>query len=295
MAADRLFSRVEAWICRDPNVVSAALFGSRARSPGHTAAWDRWSDIDLHLIASKPGRVELVDWAVQFADFGYVTHTTRPATGGVRKITIIFTEGEIDLILVPVRYMQIAQLACSVGWHKRISLVREPLDTLATILSGGYRFLKGEAQWGRFYHRIATEMNGFRIADSAAENIANGFLCDLIWVRQKILRGEEIAVQRMIHRSLIEANVLLLHELRLRKGLSTFQQGRRIEQLASEREVEFLRWRGDLSVSGVYEGTERLLAGVVALMGELVPHWSVPPNFQAALINLTSQRPTPAN
>jgi hypothetical protein len=55
-------------------------------------------------------------------------------------------------------------------------------------------------------------------------------VCDYVWTLRKIDRGELVAAQRMLHRELVETNLRLLHELRLRRGERSFPEGRRIEQ-----------------------------------------------------------------
>ena len=70
--------------------------------------------------------------------------------------------------------------------------------------------------------------------------LADGFVCDYLWTIRKIERGELLAAQRMLHRSLAETNIRLLHEIKLRKGQLTFPEGRRAEFVLNGNELSAL-------------------------------------------------------
>lgn len=286
-----LMGALEQWCQRETAVCSAVLFGSQARERNHTSAADSWSDIDLHIITSAATRIEKADWSHLLPDQHFCLQVARPATGGVRKLTVLFAEGEADLVLVPAAKFRLAALAMTLGLHRKFPRVRDPLNRLATIMSGGYRFLKGENRWGRFYSRIVAEMEGYRLDDDEVRRLAEVFLCDLLWVLQKLERGELIAAQRAIHASLIETNVQLLHEARLRRWQPTFQQARRLERIVSSAELATVRVSARHETDELRRAAWSAYDGLKILMGELLPHWKVSEGM-VALLAPHSPRPT---
>ncbi len=71
-----------------------------------------------------------------------------------------------------------------------------------------------------------------RLDDAAVRNLAACFRCDQRWLERKLARRELVAAQRMLHLGLVEANLRLLHELRLRRKERSFPEGRRLERIA---------------------------------------------------------------
>lgn len=271
------------WMENCAAVHSAVLFGSHARSPCAVASADEWSDIDFHLIVDDNVDIAAIDWDRELPGFGFIVAVPRTATGGVRKVTLVFILGEADLIIVPRRKMQLAQWGMRMRLHNRWPMLADALNAMATIMSGGYRFVKGEQAWAGFYRTVVTQMPGVRISDLEAIRLAHVFLCDLLWTKQKLRRGELIAAQRMLHRSLVETNVVLLHELRLRLGLPTFQQARRLEQLAGVHELEYVRFSAALDAVELARGADKCLSGLTSLMHQLVPAWRIPGRWRKLL------------
>jgi hypothetical protein len=95
----------------------------------------------------------------------------------------------------------------------------------------GWRFLKGEREWGAFYARVLAEVDDPRLGDPQIRRLGDTFVYDYLWTLRKISRGEFVAAQRMLQRELAETNLRLVHELRLRRGEPSFPEGRRAEQL----------------------------------------------------------------
>jgi hypothetical protein len=58
-------------------------------------------------------------------------------------------------------------------------------------------------------------------------------VCDYVSTHRKLQRGELLAAQRWLHHQLAEANFRLAHELRLRRGQTSFPDARRIERLSN--------------------------------------------------------------
>ncbi len=278
-----LLAALQRWLQSERGVDAAILFGSQVRAAGGAAAADGWSDVDLHLITSAAARLEKMDWAQALPGQRLCLQVVRPATSGVRKVTLLFEDGEVDLVLVPTAKLRLASLLMKLGLHRRIGFVAAGLNNLSTIMGGGYRFLKGESAWGGFLARVVGEMAGFRIDDAQVCELADTALCDLLWVLQKLERGELVAAQRILHRSVMETNVVLLHELRVRRGEPTFQQARRVERLVTTTQLAALQISARLDSSELRAAAWGTLAGLKSLMTELVPAWSVPKGVEKLL------------
>ena len=266
------------------------LFGSNAREPLRI---NRWSDFDLHVITSAPWRFERMDWA-RVAPASEVCLTAlRPATGGVQKLTVVFSRGQFDLVIVPQARIERVRRAFLRGVPALSPPVTSALNEMATCLRTGYRFLKGEAEWGAFYARVVSEMSGVRLNDTAIDQLANLFVCDLLWTLQKLERGELVAAQHVLHRQLSEVNLRLVRELRLREGksLPSFGLGRRVEELLSRSELKRIRVDARLNRESLRRAVWNLYAGLCQLMGELRPSWSVP---KSMITLLRRYSPTPA-
>jgi predicted nucleotidyltransferase len=273
-AQSDLLASLEDWVKSERMVKAAVLFGSQARPRGMAAA-DQWSDIDLHLVAHTPARLERVDWSRTLPNQLLLHQVVRPATGGVRKVTALFAGGEADFVLVPAMKFRLAGLAVALGLHHRIGFLRDALNSLATIMGGGYRFLKGEKAWGSTYARIVGELPGFRVSDAEACRLADVSLCDLLWVLQKLERGELVAAQRILHRAVLETNLVLLHEARTRRRETTFQQARRVESLLTPAELGRVQVDAGLQREALQRAAWRTYEGLQGLMTELVPAWRV--------------------
>ena len=275
----RAFGRaIPGWLAAEPTVQSAVLFGSGVQCGDSSA--DQWADFDLHLVVADAARLERVDWA-------------RPATGGVRKVTAVFAAGQIDLVMVPAAQMRLARLAMRLGLQTRLRFLENALNEMATCLATGYRFLKGEKQWGAFYARVVAEMPGVRLADAEVRQLADVFLCELLWVLQKLERGELAAAQLMLHGSLAETNFRLVRELQLRRRepLPSFGLARRVETLLRSDELARVTINAPLEREALRRAAWQSFDGLAALVRELVPDWQIPPPM---LVLLANHRPKPA-
>ncbi len=274
---------VERWLTADPRVCVAILFGSSARTQHEHAAADDWSDLDLHVVTTDAAALERVNWPEALPDQEFCFQAVRPATGGVRKATVLFKTGQLDLVLVPLSRLKLGRLALRLGFHRKSGPVRRAFNEINTCIRSGYRFLKGEAEWSGFYARIAGEMSGVRLSDDEAIQRAGVSLCDALWILQKLERGELAAAQHLLHRSLAETNFALVRELRLRRGepLPSFGLGRRVETLLPAHELAWVRIDARLHHAELKAAVSRALQGLAALMAELVPAWRVPPEMAA--------------
>lgn len=274
-----LLADITAWLEREPRVKSAVLFGSSARaSEGITQGAARRADLDLHLVTPAPAELEQIDWAQALPGQAFRHQAVRPATGGVRKATVLFASGEMDLVLVPQEPFHQASLALEHGRHRENPQLMVALNEVATCLRSGYRFLKGEKEWGAVYARIDAEMPSVRLGDAEAKVLADIFLCDLLWVLQKIDRGELAAAQHLLHRSLAETNFRYIRELRLRRGepLLSFGLGRKVEAILPPEELTWVQVSARLEADELRRAAQTAFRGMQALMEKLMPAWRVP-------------------
>ena len=281
-----LLADIMAWLERDPRVKSAVLFGSSARaSEGSGTEASRRADLDLHLVTPTPAELEQVDWPRALPGQAFRHQAVRPATGGVRKATVLFAAGEMDLVLVPEEPFRQASLALEHGKHRENPVLMAALNEVATCLHSGYRFLKGEKEWGVFYARIASEMPGVRLGDAEAKQLADIFLCDLLWVLQKLDRGELAAAQHLLHRSLAETNYRYIRELRLRRGepLLSFGLGRKVESILPPDELAWVQVSARREAGELRQAAQASFQGIQALMTQLVPAWRVPAGARALI------------
>jgi hypothetical protein len=273
----------EAWLQAEPAIRSAVLFGSRARAAQTAAPADQWSDVDLHIVTRSPRKIVDTRWESVVRDSPYCLKVVRSATGGVNKLTVLFASGEADLVLVPLSRMRLGALALKLGLHRRVRIVADALNAFAMPLSYGYRFIKGESAWGPLYARIVSEMEGFRLDNDKVRQLATVSLYEQFYALQKLQRGELVAAQRVLHRSLGETNIMLLHELRVRRGELSIQQARRVEQLASPQQLSTVQISARLEKEELFSAILKAGEALKMLVGELDPDWSVTPPMQALL------------
>jgi hypothetical protein len=270
-----LLASLSHWINQENAIRSAVLFGSHARPQTHTAAADALSDIDLHLVVDSPKKILTLDWRSTLPGLTLDFKVARSASGGVAKLSLSFTNGEADLVLVPTYRMRTAHFLTTLRIQRKFGQIDSALNALATVISGGYRFLKGEDRWGHFYRTIVENQPGFRVSDSQAHRMAEDYIYDMLWVMKKLKRGELIAAQRILHRSLLETNVILLHELRIRQGKITFQQARRVELLLSPIEINAIRVSSPLETTSLRQAVRQSFDGLQLIMRGLVPEWKI--------------------
>lgn len=283
-----LLEDVARGLAKDRNVKSVVLFGSRAREQGLVAAADGWSDIDLHVIVANVARFVSASHLAALVNSPLRLQVKRSASGGVNKVTMLYDHAEMDLVVIPQWQMRWARLGLRLGWHQRITLLRIALNEMSTIMRGGYRFLKGENEWGAFYARVVTQLPGQRLGETEVRAMADGFLCDYLWVRQKLARGEFIAAQRGLHHLLAETNYRLTHELRLRKNLDSYREARRLEKLLQPEELSALQISARLAAEELQQSAAQALNTMQGLVGELLPEWR-PPKEYAVMVQQATQ------
>jgi hypothetical protein len=222
-----------AWAERTPSVNALTLIGSRERKTTDVL-WrpDKQSDWDFQIVTSTPEMFANGTWTRELQGPKLLVYSARVARiGGVPKINAIFEGAEVDFVVVPIELFKKMKRIVARGLHRKEGEARQFIQNLAVVIRPGWRFLKGAEHWDALYRQAIAEVTDPRLSDDAALQLANGFVCDLVWTRRKIERGELSAAQRMLHRELAETNFRLLHELKLRQGKRSFPEARRLELL----------------------------------------------------------------
>lgn len=235
-----ILERISGWSRSRWHVTSLVVFGSQVAVLGSSRKSDGLSDVDLQIVTWRPSLFLGPEWTSIFGEHVSL-YVTRNASGGVFKATALWSNGAaLDVIVVSSWQMWFARIVVAFGLHRRSQLISSALSELATVLRGGYSVLKGGVLWARFYNTVVEEVVGDRISDARICRMADEFVCDCVWVRQKIARGEFIAARRTMVRSLWECNVKLLYELMKRQGREAWRDARRIEGLAQGDEVKLV-------------------------------------------------------
>ncbi|MBC7368427.1 MAG: hypothetical protein H7343_16720 [Undibacterium sp.] len=257
-----------AWAVRTPAIKALVLIGSRERQTSD-AVWraDDQSDWDFQVITSEPQVFATKAWTSGLTGAELKVYAARVARiGGVPKVNAIFAGAEADFVVLPAALMRTMKLAVALNLHRREGKVRRGLRDLAVVIRPGWRFLKGGETWDPLYRRVVADVADARLGDEAARGLADVFVCESVWVRRKIERGELLTAQRMIHRELAETNFRLLHELKLRRGERSFPEARRIERIAAEAELSAVSVSATLEA----EALRAALAKSAATLRELM-------------------------
>lgn len=280
-----LLKSVTAWIESEASIKVAVIFGSSARELNNPGPADRWSDIDIQVVTTDVRGIEQLNWKCILPEEKYCLQILRPATGGVRKITVLFEAGQIDLVIIPASQLYMARLAMFIGLQKYLGRLQTALNEIHASIRMGYRFVKGKDDWETFYEKIRAEMPGVRLTNSEARNLADVFICEMLWIFQKLDRGELSAAQRALHCSLAETNFRLLRELRLRNGgqLPSFGLARHVETILPSAELAWVQVDARLTRSELRRATWNMLIGLTAIMMKLSSEWNVSPPMMALL------------
>ena len=272
-----LGEKVAAWAATEPSVQALVLFGSRVRAADEKVwAADAQSDWDFAVIGSQAKLFADARWAhgLGLPIKAYAVRTAQ--IGGVPKIAVVFVGAEADFVIQPAGRLRLARGAMALGLHRRAGRLQRTLQDLAVVIRPGWKFLKGGEAWEPFYRRVVDEVPDPRLTEAEARMLAEGFVCDVIWTHHKIERGELLAAQRMIHRSLAEINFRLLHELRLRRGERSFPEARRIERVGQSTEIASVAVVATPDAVALREAANKCSATLRDLMRALAPDWRWP-------------------
>ena len=278
-----LLDSLRLWMKDQADVRVAAVFGSHARSlSGEGQPADPWSDVDLQIVTTRPDRYRSRAWTAQLQGQALHAYAVRPVFGGVQKVTALFSGGEADFVIIPYRRLWLGRLAFNLGLHRRVAGIQRGLGEFALVMSFGQKVLKGGPGWQRFYTRAVKEIPLAHLTDEEASALGEGAYVDATSILGKLARGEYVAVQRWLHRSLIETNFRIMHELRVRKGVVSYPDGRRVESLLSPEELAAVRFEVGLDEASlraaIFTATAatRRLVAVLAAVEVLAAIWPLP-------------------
>ena len=266
-----LEERIAKWAAHQPAIDALVLMGSRVRASDDNV-WraDPQSDWDFQIFTSQPALFEKPDWLQELGIAVKAYAVRRTAIGSVPKIAVLFDGGEADLVIVPVGPWRRARWLMFLGVHRYSARLRAQLRDLAVVIRPGWKFLKGADAWEPFYRRVVAEIDDPRLSDAAIRNLAESFVCDMVWTLRKIERGEFLAAQRMLHRSLVETNIRLLHELKLRRQERSFPEARRAERVLAAHELELIATSAAPAAGSLRAAVDKCAASCRQLTAELV-------------------------
>jgi len=230
------------WANRQPAIEGLVLIGSRQR-PADAAleVADAESDWDFHVITRNLGTFLQPAWAKELSGYGLRAYSVRTAAiGAVPKVAAIFDGADVDLVLIPVSVMRKVRWRGRLGLHRKPGWTQRRMQDVAEVIRPGWRFLKDTGGWGAFYQKTVDEVSDPWLSDHQIVQLAEGVVCDSVWVKRKIARGEYRTAQRTIYREIYEVNLQLNHELRHRRGAKTFTKARRLERIATPAELAAL-------------------------------------------------------
>jgi aminoglycoside 6-adenylyltransferase len=229
-AYERLLDRFVAWAQTQPDIRAAIIVGSRARVDRPA---DEWSDLDLLIITTDPGRLlARTDWLENLGT-PWLTFLEPTATGSGTERRVLF-EGGLDVDFVPAPLELVQQFAAG-GWPPEI----------AAVMRRGMRFVLDK-------DGLATSLE-LPLGEPPAPqpptqdrflNLVNDFWYHAVWVAKKLRRGE-LWTARLCCDSYMKRLVLTMIEWHTgaASGWSgdTWHNGRFLEQWADPRAVEGLR------------------------------------------------------
>jgi hypothetical protein len=272
-----LGSRIIEWASANDAIQLLVVIGSQARRMiGSRMAADRHSDWDFQIATSAPDAFKRANWTQPLGLDSLAYVHRRGRLGSVNKVTAVFAQGELDLVIMPYPVlMELGRMTIN-GVLPEDPTARQALIDLATVLQGGYRIIKGREEFGSFFDFVARSVPTARLSDDLICEIANGFVCDYVSTLRKIQRGENIAAQRWLHLHLVEINLRLIHELRQREGAVTFPDGRRLESARDPR-VAAISVEAILDGESLRRAAERSAGACRELVLALVGHrWTWP-------------------
>ena len=230
VAYERLIDRFVAWAQTQPDIRAAIVLGSRARTDRPA---DEWSDLDLLVVTSDPGRLlAQTDWLEQLGR-PWLTFLEPTAVGGMTERRVLF-EGGLDVDFSPVPAELVRQFQAA-GWPPEV----------AGVVRRGMRFVLDK-------DGLAASLSAPSGEPPAPQpptqerflNLVNDFWYHAVWIAKKLRRGElwtaKLGCDGYIKR-------LLLTMIEWHAGaaggwsVDTWHNGRFLEQWADPRAVDGLR------------------------------------------------------
>lgn len=233
---DELLKTLMGKIVNERAIIAALLFGSYARRCPTNS-----SDLDFQIVTRRTRLLSCREWLACDGRFDVIIISNRRATGGAIKLTILFSNGLVDMVLP--RYFEIiaAKFLVRMRAHCLSGGLYRRLGALAIIIRPGYEIIKGSGAWARFFDIVAREIHPTRIDNRAIAAIANRCYVDAYWAYNKAKEGELLAAQRWLHRVPFDASLELLNEWRLRRNLKPCYDARRAESYLTPCELALVR------------------------------------------------------
>jgi hypothetical protein len=228
-----LGSRFVQWANAHRPIKAVVTIGSRANTLYAHDVFDEYSDWDFQVVTSNCMEMVTPAWAQQVfvaTPLLYVNQVGR--LGHARKASVVFSDGCIDVVIIPLWRLLLLRYIVQLGLHKYILTAKNAIRDLGSVLRTGFIINKGGPEWGKFFHAIAALANG-RLNVDEIVGLGNSFVIDFLTAHAKLARGEYRAAQRWLHVNLGETNFKLLHQLALTNGEPTYADARRIEFTAS--------------------------------------------------------------
>jgi hypothetical protein len=245
--SDKLGKSFISWARNERTIRALVLIGSRARAKSVCGSADEYSDWDFQIVTTHPSLFAAPTWVESAGLSEPLSYANRVGRlGHSKKISAIFSDGEIDIVLLPLVPLFLAKLIFRFGLGPALVRADQRAADLALIVRSGHYVVKGSPSWKAFFRSVASQVVEPKLSDAALRDLAEAFVCDYVSTQQKLKRGELLAAQRWLHCNLGEANFRLLHELRLRTGEPSFPDARRIENLGDE-------WRQAVTISALPE------------------------------------------
>lgn len=260
-----------------PDIRVATLFGSHARSlVGGQNQADEWSDVDLQIVTTTPKSYGDFTWCRAIPNQQPRVWAQRPVFGGVSKFTVLYSTGELDLVVVPYARLRLGRMLFRLGVHHRVSGLRRALSNFADLMRFEHVVVKGGPDWEAFYRQAGSQIPRLALGDDEARAAADLAYVEATWILGRLARGELISAQRILHQSVVETNIRLLHEWRERRGVPTHHRGRRAEQVLPPEELAWISADSSLNGRCLAETTRTMIAGTRRLVEALTsraPDW----------------------
>lgn len=223
--------RVVVWAKTESAVRVLVLIGSRARGELTDAGANCDSDWDFQIITSRPEEFATGRWTVALGLPGPVRYIYRRGRLDlVDKVTIISSEGIVDLVILPYAHVLLLRMLLLAKLHRRVRSASKATSSFAAVLKGGFALLKGSEGWRKFLNALQNEGGSSMLDQKRICALADGFYSDYLSTCAKIRHGELLAAQRWLHCNLAEVNFRLLQEVNERAGLPGFPDARRLER-----------------------------------------------------------------
>jgi aminoglycoside 6-adenylyltransferase len=230
LAYEQLIDRFVAWAQTQPDIRAAVVLGSRARRDRPA---DEWSDLDLLVITTDPGRLlSQTDWLEQLGT-PWLTFLEQTAVGGGNERRVLF-EGGLDVDFAPAP-VELARQFATDGWPAEI----------AAVIRRGMRFVLDKDGLAASLALPPDEQPAPQPPTRERFlNLVNDFWYHAVWVAKKLRRGE-LWTARLSCDSYMKRLLLTMIEWHAGAasgwGADTWHNGRFLEQWADPRAVDGLR------------------------------------------------------